>query len=1003
MTRVAVAPNKYARGVEPGREGVRSAYVVRDLREALTRVYRTDAHLVSYVVSGAERQPRINKPGLEAFDGEIVVEAFFCDVDNPGHGEWNDEAFAAAREEERRLPSLATAGTYYTKHGRRIVQPLLEPVAVRVAEAHLRRWLFTLESDGLAVDWRCADWTRHFRLPNVPRERGGRSRCIDLERMTAIALPPLPDVASTFRPPRPRPERPQAGPITWTTDLSPPWRPLSERLAPAVRAVATEWHSLFMALAGAFLGRGVPPEHVPALCAAVSVLTGSDDRSVDRLAAARTTVERWRGDLPVTGYGTLARSWPDVAAALDEGLARGGERRARDLLAGSGDRGGSQTLAETTLALEAAIRGAPDGLTLVQAGCGIGKTRAAERIAAERASKAYTTRDAQGLRAPPQSKTGISVDKHALAQQVVRHLRVLGTDAAWHHGPLAKMDADGKPVCRYAEIAAPLVAGGQPMQWVLCRGRDLEPCEHFTSCTAKDGSEGPEHPRVHVGPHALLSTLDGAAGSSGLLVLDEPPPLLETLTFTPDDFATAFGALDCFDGAYGAALRPALEAVGAWLSTGAVSAPATDVPGVVSAFASVVDAGVLAQARRSSRRADGDAVACARAAPVPEDGPPAPPLRWEYVALARRDAGRARRLGAASRVLRAIHHAVTSDSPVAVRLEQRGARRVMHLTRVREDFVAALRREGSVVVLDANVDIWAPVYGKVVGYERPIQRFHARDGAPIERTLHRLGAATRTAWLQEGRLRLAPTLKTAVRAAIAWALERPGNGVLAVIAIHVVELALRAALAPHDAALAADWARAGQLPETLNRIRVELGQVLRQWPGRFLFGHFGALRGLDAMAEADSLVTLGDPWVNIEQVRHECAYLGLDDWEARLEAMCRAELEQAHGRLRTVHRTRPGRALHVGTVVPGGVGWESGGLVRRTAVGRPKRPAAVGDVDLLATALDHVGSVSALARDLGCDRRTLRRYLAGEHALPENCADRLTSLLSSGGGRESLV
>lgn len=1003
MTRVAVAPNKYARGVEPGREGVPSAYVVRELREALTRVYRTDAHLVSYVVSGAARQPRINKPGLDAFDGEVLVEVFLCDVDNPGHGEWTDESFAAARAEERRLPSLTTAGAYYTKHGRRIVQPLAAPLDVRVAEAHLRRWLFALESDGLAVDWRCADWTRHFRLPNVPRERGGRSRCIDLERMTAIALPPLPEIASVSSPPRTRAERPRAGPIAWTTDLPPPWRPLAEKLAPAVRRVATEWHSLFMALAGALLGRGVPPEHVPAICAAVSVLTASDDRSVDRLAAARTTVERWRVDLPVTGYGTLARSWPDVAAALDDGLARGRERRTRELLGGPGERAGSRTLAETTLALEAAIRGAPDGLTLIQAGCGIGKTRAAERIAAERASKAYATKDAQGLRAPTQSKTGISVDKHALAQQVVRHLRVLGTDAAWHHGPLAKMDAEGKPVCRYAEVAAPLVAGGQPMQWVLCRGRDLEPCEHFATCTAKDGYEGPEHPRVHVGPHALLSTLDGAAGSSGLLVLDEPPPLLETLTFTPDDFATAFGALDCFDGAYGAALRPALEAVGAWLSTGALGGPATDVASVATTFASVVDADVLAQARRSSGCVDGDAVVCARAAPVPEDGPPAPPLRWEYVALARRDVARARRLGAASRVLRAIHHALTSESPVAVRLEPRGPRRVMHLTRVREDFVAALRREGAVVVLDANVDIWAPVYAKVVGYERSIQRFHARDGAPIERTLHRLGAATRTAWLHEGRLRLAPTLRTAVRTAIDWARERPGNGVLAVIAIHVVELALRAALAPEDAALDAEWARAGQLPETLERVRAELGPLLRCWSGRILFGHFGALRGLDAMADADSLVTLGDPWVNIEQVRHECTYLGLDDWEARLEAMCRAELEQAHGRLRTVHRTRPGRALHVGTVVPGGVGWESGAVIRRTEAGRPRRPPAVGDTDLLAAALDQLGSVSALARELGCDRRTLRRYLAGEHALPENSADRLASLLKPEGGRESLV
>lgn len=178
------------------------------------------------------------------------------------------------------------------------------------------------------------------------------------------------------------------------------------------------------------------------------------------------------------------------------------------------------------------------------------------------------------------------------------------------------------------------------MQWVLCRGRDLEPCEHFATCTAKDGCEGPERPRVHVGVHNLISTLDASAGASGLLVLDEPPSLLETLTFTADDFATAFGALDCFDGAYGAALRPALEAVGAWLATGTVSGRATDVATVVATLAHVVAPDVLDQARRSSSQKEGDAIACARGAPLSDKGPPAPPLRWEQVGLVRRDAAK---------------------------------------------------------------------------------------------------------------------------------------------------------------------------------------------------------------------------------------------------------------------------------------------------------------------------------------------------------------------------
>jgi len=999
MIRVAVIHKRNEWGFAPGRTDVPSRYVVRELSEALHHCYFTKAHLAPYVVEGLElgqKQCRITKAGIDLFiektGKRAFTEAFFCDVDNPGHGVWTDELFARAREQDRSLPSLSTAGVYYTEHGRRIVQPLAEPLDARDTEPHLAGWLRRLEGEGLAVDWRCRDWTRLYKLPNVPPYR--RSRCIDLERMVPIELPELPPQQAPITPAtssRARSARPTIE--AWTATVPAVWRPLAEALAPAVASVETEWHSLFMALAGAMLARRVPPEHVPAIQHAISVLTAKDDRTEDRVLAAKTTVERWTRRLPTTGYASLERDWPSVALALDRALASRSERRMHEQLA-SAPAAAPSGVEETARALEDAIRNAPDGLTLIQAGCGIGKTRAAERVAAARADKPYATPNAERVRAPPQSKTSISVDKHALAQQVVRHLHVLGTEAAWHHGPLAKRNEDGTPVCRLAEVAEPLVAGGQPMQWLLCRGRDIEPCPFFDGCSARSGREGPDHPRVNVGPHALLAALDGEAGASGLLVIDEPPPLLETLTFTSADFATTFGAFDCFDGAYGAALRPALEAIGAWLATGPPADEATTVEAVVTTYTDVVTPAVLQQARRSSATPAGDPVECARAAPVPKEGPPAPPLRWEYVVLSRKNAGQAQRIGAASRLLRAVHHALTSETQVAVRLERRGDRRVLHLTRVREAFVEALKRDGSVIVLDANVDVWAPVYRKVVGYERPILRFHARDGAPIERSVFRLTSATRSAWMKEGKLVLAPSLRTAVRTAIEWAEERPGNNVLAIIAIHVVELALRAARSPGDASVEEAWVAAGQSRSMLAEVREEFGPMLRRWPGEVLFGHYGALRGLDAMAEADNLATIGDPWVNIDQVRHECAFLGLTDWEERLTAMCRAELEQAHGRLRTVHRTRPARALHVGAVVPGGVGWnEESVAVRRSTGGLAKRSPDQGDDELLAEALRVAGSVSALARAVRCERKTLQRYLSGERALAPEVRESLRCVL----------
>ena len=75
MPLIAVAPTKFARGVEGADSdwrvaGARPAsYEVVDLVEALERTYTTDAHLVAYTMRSSAgellpRQPRINKPGL---------------------------------------------------------------------------------------------------------------------------------------------------------------------------------------------------------------------------------------------------------------------------------------------------------------------------------------------------------------------------------------------------------------------------------------------------------------------------------------------------------------------------------------------------------------------------------------------------------------------------------------------------------------------------------------------------------------------------------------------------------------------------------------------------------------------------------------------------------------------------------------------------------------------------------------------------------------------------
>src|SRR5438132_10242862 len=109
-TRVAVAPNKYAKGFDGSGREVPEAYVVVDLVDALHTIWKTDAHLVSYVVAGATRQSRINKAGLPYFDRQVEVSAFFCDVDNPDHRTWDDQLLAEALGDYERMEVLQSAG-----------------------------------------------------------------------------------------------------------------------------------------------------------------------------------------------------------------------------------------------------------------------------------------------------------------------------------------------------------------------------------------------------------------------------------------------------------------------------------------------------------------------------------------------------------------------------------------------------------------------------------------------------------------------------------------------------------------------------------------------------------------------------------------------------------------------------------------------------------------------------------------------------------------------------
>ena len=956
--RVAVARGVRSRGFDGSGRAVADAYEVMDLREALERQYETDAHLVTYVVDGATRQPRINKPGLPYFDRPVHTTTFMCDVDNPGHAEWNDALRAEAARQWDTVPELASCGVYHTLHGRRIVQPLTDPIPAARAEPYLRRWLLALESAGIPVDWSCRDWTRHFRLPHV--RRGGRfllSPLVALDRMRPIALDPLPEPPAL--PPYVRRPPAAAAPLAWSHDVPPHWEQRAIAIAKAIRTSVTDhWHEMYLALGGALLARQCPPERLPAVILWIAAAAGSA-KAWSHGSSARGTARRYVQRLEVTGHRTLRSRWPAVAEAVEAVAATRQEAR---LLGQRQPLPTAPPLAESIAALTAAIRDAPDGLTVISAECGMGKTAAALEVATERAAKPYATSGATGERAPSQSKTAISVDKNALAVQVTADLRARGAAVRRIFGPLSVLREDGTPECRLHEVALPLVQGGQPIQWVLCRE-----CEHRDVCRAKDGVDGPDHARITVGPHALLGQLDSAAGSAGLLVIDEPPPALETTVLGRRDFADARDRLGAFEDRYGVAMRPIVEAFDRWIDVAHADAPIEAVEALRLA-APAADAAALVEGVKGS---------------LPEERPSrAPPLRRADVYVAKKSVLYARQLGNASRVLGALQRALVTSDRAVMRVEHRKQVAALVITTPCAELTAALQRQGAAVVIDANAALHLPVFEKLVGYAPRFHAFAAADGAPVTRTLLRW-SATRRAWLPRGDIAL-EAVAPALRAAMAWAAEQPDCTRLGIITMRLVRLHLEAAWRP-DAMLPPEL-----LEGSAEKAREILGPVLRGWKGEISFGHYGAVRGLNSMADVDALITLGDPWTNVGDGRNDALFLGLEArGDARLEAACRAELEQAHGRLRAVRRTRPGRALHVGSMLPSGYGWTAGVVDIRTMKPGPARAETAMAVGELAERVKALGGARAAARAIGSSHVAVLNYCAGRRPVPASVAESL--------------
>lgn len=881
------------------------------LHDALLAVHPDDAHCYLYHEPGERGVTRHTSerphPRFEA----LRIDTLFCDLDNADHAAWPDDQTGIAAALQAR-DVAQTAGVYVTTRGMRLVQPLERALPVLEADAAMRAWYAELERRGLRVDHSTAQWTRSFRLPHVVREGHGayRSPLVDLSRMR-----PVPAPAGGYV----RRARERGGPLVDVgelADLPATWAETARALLPIIAGepwgVADGWHKLALRLTGAALQRGLRPEYAVAF--ALAAMPEQMPRQ-DAAQAARDTARRYASRRAVQGLRALEDAHPRVADVL--------VGRMRPCAAAAARAPSLPPAAESSAALLEDLRQVRPGLRLIAAACGVGKTRGARLLAAERAAAG--------------ERTVISVPTHELAHQVVADLRAAGVEARRLFGPLSVRRDDGSPACQFHVPASRLAEGRQSVQALLC-----DTCEHRDGCPAYETADGPRDAPVVVGPHAMLRSLVALAGADDLLILDEPPPLTEQLVLRREHLLEIDSYEERFEPAYFRAVRPAVELVDWWLRLEGLSVSSFGRPGQVYHLSAALE--LDPQRTEAVRAALGEAVV----------GHEPPALRSGAARQCKWDHRLAGTLGRLSRTLDVVRRAVLSLEARARIETVRGdtEHRQLALTLLREDLALALRRDGPTVVAAADVELHADAYRAVSSTSAPVTAYAASDGAPVSRVQLAL-RATRTHWLPAPSKLDGPAYE-ALQLALVWLREQPFE---------------RAAIVTYL--------------ELEQRLRGAWAELL---PAGVEVGHYGALRGLDRWRDVDAIITLGDPRPPVDQVERELLLLGQhageDAIRTRCDALAAAELEQAHGRLRAPHRTRPARALHVGQVTP--AGW-----VGHTTVQAPRE--GVITPDEVRRTVEDLGGPRAVGRLLGTSHVTVVRWSSGERRCPPDVAEWLRS------------
>ncbi len=577
--------------------------------------------------------------------------------------------------------------------------------------------------------------------------------------------------------------------------------------------------------------------------------------------------------------------------------------------------------AEGTAAIRAALR-SPAALVVLRSTPGCGKS-----------AEAW---DVVGDRCRGDERAIVTAPTHRLGEQIQAALGALGVPSTRPLGvarvrlPIIDGNGADAPACIHHQAAELLAIAGARVREELCTGCDARENHPQTGGECPAFLAGAEEAPVAVMQHTLLASLlrrqtelltaPPAPGKGGkgpppparLFVIDEPPP---PFLHSPLDNARRQYTAEELDDELGSDVRdhlaPALFAVlGAVEAGGHAGASLRRLLALAGGTPGAVEADLA-----ELRAIDGKKL---WKGSLPER------LARNALHPSSRDyaLGRlavvARFSGLLAALVDAAHH---PDAPV-LRVDESGAAFLVTRARWTRYLGPYLAAGGRVRLLDATapVDAFRALWGDAL----EVASVEVEDAPGVTRRALRWGHAARGRHTIEGQV-LAEETRGPLRRLADLAAECSARKI-GLLTHKPLADALRGWLTTPPGQPAPAF-----VPDELAAL-VGAGVEIS-------VGHYGAQRGLNTWAECDMLATLGDPWPNLGAARAEAAALGLEADAWAIE-QARAELVQAWGRIRAVHRTAPALVAHFGSPVlapePSWAPQWAGVRQERAPLGRPR-------------------------------------------------------------------